>query len=650
MTDTRHRTVIEIGVDDRQVRGLGQAIDEALSDQAAIRFEQSLDRTVRAMDKLIDRVERLNKADGGGAGRRGRPPPTFGGGFARGLFGGLLGGPMGGAMAGALSGTSQSQAALGGLLGGYVGGLPGMAWRGANQLSGLAGAAAGPSGFSAQAFGGIPLIGPFIQAGIGAIMSFYQEHVAQMRALSRSVGVTGSARTAHLGLRWGVGPTEMPGMAAQFAQQSSLTGDALIEPLRRHLALQMLLGVQNAGNVVGAGRVAGGEVQDPVQMMTDAVGTGLAIGVRETRLDEYLSNMSSWVEQIRRSGIDFTPESAMRFTHMFGQLGGRFAGEAGAGAAQSTVDAFRQGPDRPGVMSLLRLRAVGFGRPGGPGFLEAMERIENPRAEDLSGFIDIARRMGGSGPRGIASAAILLRQMMPHLSFAQAHQLAEQGLPQAEMDSPGAITDAVVAERRRNVIGTFAAPRFEAQMEAARGGMGGRYAETAQAIQMLDMRIARIIAPHLSALAGQLVEGANSLLDIFQREGVMGVVRAFFEAAMSGAAGVGADALSDIFGGDASNYEAVVRGLIDSATPFWMRIPGVTAPAVAPAPSSPGTERGGDTQIDTGESSPVPEADPMGPQGSAADALRRAEEALREARGHIQDIGTLRDSDAVGYG
>ena len=62
MAEQRHRTVIEIGVDDREVRGLDSTITRAFDDRTLISFERAVERSTRAIE-LSDVPHRLTTSE-----------------------------------------------------------------------------------------------------------------------------------------------------------------------------------------------------------------------------------------------------------------------------------------------------------------------------------------------------------------------------------------------------------------------------------------------------------------------------------------------------------------------------------------------------------------------------------------------------------
>jgi hypothetical protein len=290
MPDTRHRTVVEIGVDDREVRGLGQTMERAFSTRTVEAFERSIERTGRAMEKLtqaqarlIQQMARMEQAvarqergPGAPAGAPGGPGAPGGAGGAR-RGGGGFGGTFGGSFAGTAAANLLTRA------------------------GGMAGAMAQPQGFVGQMVSGIPYIGPALGGAANAVQQLYGEFASRQIARSRAFGVTGIGGgagggyggLAGVGTRYGIGPTEFPGTLAGLSQQTGMRGAELAGAVPSLLRMQQTMGFGNIASIVGGAGAAGGTGEDVYSIILDAVTSGVQAGFREGRLDQFFQQFAA---------------------------------------------------------------------------------------------------------------------------------------------------------------------------------------------------------------------------------------------------------------------------------------------------------------------------------------------------------------------
>lgn len=418
-TDNRVKTTIEVGVNTREVRGLGKVLAEALDEKRVDRFHRALDRTAKVFDqisssqaKLVEQMEkaarlqeqmlkqleasqRQKRGSGSGddGGRRG--PGAMMTGFAAGV-------------------------------GGYVGA------RAANVWGGGWGSSFVPrEGITAQALGALPIVGGFLRGVVEMATSYSQMAEGYQSNLARGYGSLGTSRGLR-GMqkqftRTGVDMASALPMAQQFAAQSGLRGDAQLGgvlPFSQRLNAYMGVGLESSAAFLGGAGAAGG-AKATQKSLSDAVATGVSVGVRHSRLGQALQQIGQFVEQSRTSGILIDPEGISRAVRFLGGLGGAFRGEAATPAAMGMFGAMRQAPDQSSVFSMLAMQVAGYGQ-GKTAFEASMmlEEIEN-NPELLADLIARVNEMGG----GEQARAIAFRrefgQLGHQLSRRQALQLAQ---------------------------------------------------------------------------------------------------------------------------------------------------------------------------------------------------------------------------------
>ena len=447
MTGQRHKTTIEIDVDDRKIRGLDQTLHRTFDDRMLAAFERSIDRTATSMERMLRVAERLDRTM--------RRMPGIGGGAGGGRGGGGMaaGGSLGPQIAQLSQQIQQLARALqagggaGGGGGGARGGGGGFAGRTASTalgtyLGGLTAAAGGGQGIISQAAGGIPLAGGFLGGAIGAIQNYYQRYESAQTGISRQAGALGRRRPPRgaVSTMRGFGfdrPARMQ-QATQFAGAAGLSGEGVTpEFLNTAQRLQSLGGIDAAGVVgaMGVGRM-GPRGQDygasapgmSSGAMMQAVSAGMQAGVREARLGQFVAAATSVLEQGRMQGVDLELGQVLQTVQGFAAAGEGFQGQRAQEAMSRAIPEMRS--FRPGTdfRTLLRLRAAGFGRQGegGRSYLEAMQHIQTRPAEQIASELAQIQQMGG-GRSDVT--AYMMSQYAPGAtgSIRQARSLAGMG-------------------------------------------------------------------------------------------------------------------------------------------------------------------------------------------------------------------------------
>lgn len=574
MAETKHRTTLEIGVEDREVIGLGREIDNTFDPRRVEAFAEVIERAATHMSALADAQERVAAAldaatrGGGGAGGGGGGSPAAAGG---------VGGDIS-ALLDALGGIREELKNQGkarkeveretvrsltrGMLGGIGGGIAGL------------GPAAMSGGMTAAVAGLIPIVGPAFAAAIGAANGYASEFAAQRQAEAGAFGATGlswrdqEALVGEAVSAFGISPGSVPGMLASFAASSGLSGGRLGGGFGASLALEQLLGVRGGGSLIGAAETAGGRVSDPAQLLEDAVSAGVNSGFRVTRLDDFFSGVGSFMQRAATQGIPLDASSVLGMVQSFAATGSAFQGEAGLAAAEGISGALSRAGRGEGVFQGVALRSVGFGEPGGPSFMQARERLsriaENP--EYIANFVNQLRSMAPDADTGAYLIERAFRDLGHELSPTQARQLYEMGYsPVTEMGGAGAELLAERGARAGNIFGVGASTGGLAR---GRQRLGGAVFEDSQRIQRRDLSLTSRILPRA---LGAVDAGAQMVEDVFaayQRDGMAGVW-GYMRDTVGGSVG---DAVADALPGGQRTRE-VSRDLTGSE----MTIPAIVA-------------------------------------------------------------------------
>lgn len=531
MAETKHRTTLEIGVEDREVIGLGREIDNTFDPRRVEAFAEVIERAATHMSALADAQERVAAAldaatrggGGGGAGGGGGGSPAGAAGGGGGDISALLD-ALGGIREELKNqGKARKEAereTVRSLTRGMLGGIGGIAGLGPAAMSG---------GMTAAVAGLIPIVGPALAAAIGAANGYASEFAAQRQAEAGAFGATGlswrdqEALVGEAVSAFGIAPGSVPGMLASFAASSGLSGGRLGGGFGASLALEQLLGVRGGGSLIGAAETAGGRVSDPAQLLEDAVSAGVNSGFRVTRLDDFFSGVGSFMQRAATQGIPLDASSVLGMVQSFAATGSAFQGEAGLAAAEGISGALSRAGRGEGVFQGVALRSVGFGEPGGPSFMQARERLsriaENP--EYVANFVNQLRSMAPDADTGAYLIERAFRDLGHELSPTQARQLYEMGYsPVTEMGGAGAELLTERGARAGNIFGVGASTGGLAR---GRQRLGGAVFEDSQRIQQRDLSLtSRILPRALSAVD----EGAQMVEDVFaayQRDGMAGV-------------------------------------------------------------------------------------------------------------------------------
>ena len=573
MAETRHRTTIEIGVDDRQVRGLGRTLDEALSAKTVERFHRGIEKSTKALEKLARQQAKLVESMQRAAQMQER--------MARQMAQAARGGGGAARMAvatgiGAYAGTRAGQRS-----GGGYARLQG----GVNR----AGAAAIPQeGFIAQALGGIPFVGGFLSGAINAAQGFAGHASAYGAARARAYGQTG-LRGLTVGrrqaTRMGYDVTAATPLLGQFAGAAGLRGQQLTDPMANAMfRMQGLMGLGPAqtGGFLGAARAGtgraygiqargpsgilrGGALQggggDPAQLMQEAVASGMMIGVRDAKLGDFLQQIASFTERERTPGIALSSRGVLTMVRMIGSLGGAFRGRAGQRAVTGMMGALRGAGDRSSTFSMLAMQAAGFtGRPGGVSALEAEQRLEESPEMVLPNILRIINRTMGGGTQDARARAIrgLFQEGGHRLSVRQARQLSGMG-PQdlqrrlaaargaggqnAQELLQGVLDDRMAqgAEGRR-AMGTAAQ---DAALQNQRVSVGQTVLPMVRGLQRVELQMAGSAA----RMARSVFDSVRETMREWGAEIQEGGLGGFIHARLSGIADAVSDAIRTAVGG-----------------------------------------------------------------------------------------------------
>ena len=491
--ETRHRTVVSIEVDAADIKNAGEDISRAFDPKTIDAFEKSIERMTRSLTQLAAQTAKVQKL--GGAGGHG------GGGSGGGQQGGRVGS---GAQQGGQGGGFWPTA-----VGSFSGTVVGNAFsRGVGAL----GQASQPSGLAQSLAGAVPVAGPALGPMVGALQTLYQSFAQVRGALSRSYGATGRTDSmAGLAAGYGVDPSEAPGMMAELAARSGLKGGALGAAFKPQLELEKILGVRGAGSVVGAQMTGGGRVENPAQLMLESVSAGITAGIQETRLDQHLQTVSSWVEHVRSQGIDFSVDSVNELTRGFSAM--NFRGENALRMAQTIGEGAAQAVTGPGA--------------GGIGATMAMEAArvvarEQGLSEDISSLIEIAQSRSSAFIRSITDLIVrggggdinavrgLAQVFAPGIQ-----QVDVQRLVSREFEDTGSpVKDVLGAlEGRRAGFGAVSGTaRHEAGLALRRAKGGGQVAGIVQDLQNKELDLSVRIAPETAKGVKAAMEAAEAIM------------------------------------------------------------------------------------------------------------------------------------------
>jgi len=581
MAEQRYRTVIEIGVEDREVRGLDETISRAFDDRTLIAFERAIERSTRSMSKLVRESEKLERVLRRVEGLQG----GFGGGGGAGGGGGLGAPPVGGGggggggdIAAALNNVARSVQQLQSI----------NQQQGRQQIrrtavgTAIGRMATGSMGGTAiqSLVTAIPWIGPVLGAGMGAMQQFYQEHMGVREAEARNYGTTGMRGTRGTRMagpagrgqgfqRFGYDPGQAVSQVANISRQTGRRGGqggargglygAGGSFVPRLMEAQEYMGLGQLGGITGAAETAGGQVADPTTQIMQAISSGVVTGIRVSRLDRYFSQIASTVEDMRSRGFDISPESLMQASQGFGQLGrspgggNRFQGASGAAMARSMTGAMTGGLGRtPGVASLVALRAAGYGQ-GGVGYQEALRRIQSGDPAVMQSIVTAINDAAGNDP---AVAAEMHTQLGQSLYGRVPSQVDADALASGDTSfltggvstRPGQEALAAAAEGGTRAQ---AASAGEAGYRAGRQRLGGRVAAAGgvQAMRNADLRVLGIFLPRISGAIDSIVDFISGTMTAFDEGGITGAMAHMGSEIVGGILRHMSAAITEAFGG-----------------------------------------------------------------------------------------------------
>jgi hypothetical protein len=342
MATEKHKTVLEIAVEDRLLRRFGDTLKRVFSTEPIERHrraQESLGKQLEKNKRTADtaarggaqrdpRTGQFVAGSGGGSGPGGTagraPPPPRGGGGG----GGGQRQPLG------FGGTALATGV------GFMGGQ--MIGRGG---AGMAAMARG-QGATAGALGAIPVAGGFLSAAYQGAEALAGQSIAQGQAQAMTAGQTGMGNVGAMGMaKYGINRQQLPGKLAALAQQSGLRGEDLEAMAPEALRTEALTGI-SGGAMIGAAGAAGGDVS-PEQahtMTMDAISAGMDAGFRDAKLGQFIQSIASDIEQMRSRGIMIDA----------GALPSMQEGASGRGRPARGEDDDPGGPGRGGPQRLLR--------------------------------------------------------------------------------------------------------------------------------------------------------------------------------------------------------------------------------------------------------------------------------------------------------
>lgn len=613
------------------MRRLGQALDRALDPRLLQTFERMVERSTRQMEKLVSVTDRMGRAAEAIA------RSQTGGGRAAVAVGA-------GAAAGSYLGTRAAQRQSG----------PGFFRRQHMRAQALGGAAARyapvSEGWMSQALNGIPYIGPLLGSTLAGAQQYYQQWAAYQQTLASTMGQTGGASTigrgGRLGIQFGIGLPQQAQMMAQFAGQSGRSGRSLQSIGPQLMAMQRVMGIQNAGSILGAFETAGGQ-SDGAQLR-DIIAAGMEMGVRTARLDQYLQITASFAEQARSQGMLINADSMSSLFRVIGSSPvlsdprSGWTGRAGAQAMTNIAGALRNAPQGQGMFSMLALRAAGYtGREGGQSLMQAQMALEERPHEVIPELFRMMIARGGSREGTAFAIQQIMREGGVNLSTRQVLSLSAGGLSGVDFyadmgpERGRELLRNQEASRRRQMAPALAGAAHGAGLEAQRIAIGGseNVRRGVQQIQNLEIGLVRQFLPSAMRLVRGVAGAATEIMEAYNSGGWGAALRAatqifaanaldFVPEEMRGEVQGYGEGASDAASGlrrlmNDPNAQLGVTGYdsIDSAITSGVRL---VAPVYEPIFQGFADATGAD------DTPPPPSSDAVGPQSSLGDVLRRS--------------------------
>jgi len=650
VAETRVRTVVELGIDDRELELLGKTMGRVFDPALISSFERMIERSTRQMSKLVEVTDRMGRAAERMAQSQAAPQRAAqGGGGWRAAVGAAIGG-YGGAR---LANSGQ--------------GGPGFLQRQHQRAQRMGGTAArlAPTseGWMSSALGGIPYIGPMLGATMAGAQQYYGQWAGYQQQLASTMGQTGGANAigagGGIGVGFGVGLPAQAQMMAQFAGQSGRTGASLGRAAPGMLAMQRLMGI-NTGSAFGGFETSGGSTN--TSEIREIISAGMEAGVRNARLDQYLQSVASFADQARSQGMHINAEGMASLMGIVGSSPvlsdprSGWTGRGGAEALTSIGTALRSAPQGSGMFSMLAMRAAGFtGQEGGRSVMQAQLQLEEHPEVVIPEMFRMMMARGGS-PEGTAYAIQnIMREGGVNLSTRRVLTLAGAGLGGEEFRSaPSSGTlDREIAGRQSRF--NFGGAAHGAAMEAQRIAVGGseNVRVGVQQLQRLEIGLVRQFLPSAMSLVRGVAGAATEIVDAYNTGGFGAATAAAARIFAGTVADFVPDALSEPVGAfgeaadqAASNLRRIQAGenaditgnaVIDEAINSGVR---AVAPYVEPIYRGMGAGLGGDTPPppppSTAGGAATPPAGGSGP-GAALDLMRHHQHGLLGATQQLQD-------------
>lgn len=642
MPESRHRTTVQVDVDDRAIRRLGTEIERAVDPAHMEAFERAVERSNRAIDRLTRATERMSRASAQmsrAAATGARAQPGFMGRTASTAVGTMLGQRRG------------------------AGGL--------QRFAQAAGGPAGGEGFLAGMFDMIPYAGPVLGASIRGAQQYYAQYIAAQTARMQGFGASGIAGAGPvlgrdlLGL--GYGPAAQAQLLGGMAQSSGRRGTGLAQIAAPAALMERFMGVNPAALFQGA--EIQGQIDDPVAFMQEAIGTLREMGFRDPELTSAVQQLSSAIGDMQTRGIYLDPRSMVALYRGLGAArlpGGiplpGLTGQAGAGFAQRVTQMGANLGQGNSAFDYLMLRAAGGGRGGNRTLMQArvfgernggqvffnlmddlLSRVQSEGDREALGFF-LAQNMGIP-----ADLAMQLASMDPSQVGAMREAAADAQIGRGQLTS-------FLEEQMGVARGPAAAVAREAGLEAQRVGIGGAVSDSIQQIQDAEIALVRRFMPAALSLVQGTMDGARELIAAYESGGVAGVLAKLAEmttmlidAAGDMAAGAAQQAFEGIddFVSEALGPDNPLTGPIQDLTRTIIGGPAgqLVLPGGVPTAGEPGT--GEASQVPSGGGAPGTEpGGGLGPISDARAALRAAERHL----GRLESTMGLGDGDLEAVG
>lgn len=520
MADERHKTSIEIDVDDQQIRQLGAAIKGALGSEVVNRFEQSMRGVTQQVEKLAKAFEGVDVPKRRGE-ERARLPSVRKSAAIAAAVSGVVGAPGSGLSAAQRRQREREEKERGGRGLGFWGTTAAVAT--GNMLTRGATAAAGGEGLTERGLGAVPFgIGAPLAAAVGTARQVNREFIAFRQSQAEAFGQLGGRVGPGRGAALGIAPGAISGQLAGLARGAGVRGEGAADIGIEMLLRQRLMGIGGGeqASLVGAAGI-GGQAQNPAQargLINEAIGGAVVAGFRDARIGEFVQSIAGHVEALRRQGIMVDPKSTIRAVAAVGATRGRsLQGEAGMSAVRGMEEVIRGAPSAQGFLpAMLMQQAMGGGRDPFRAFM-AME-------EDPAAMIpQMVQQISGMGGSVEAKAFALHQGMGGRISRRQALELIEAGergdLSADRVDkimTEGTAKQRELAEGGKAAVGTAAT---EAGMQAQRIRKGGEVQRDILAMRKAELEIVKQAAAIGAKVAKETVEAARELIDAFKKGG-----------------------------------------------------------------------------------------------------------------------------------